>query len=69
MFDFARMYGRDFIFSCDADFTKALKDYVEHGYKKDSVSMNFGDSELHEFTNLLEIASTGLRRLVHLQFL
>ncbi|KAL4219720.1 Phosphatidylinositol 3 [Mactra antiquata] len=47
---------------CDAEFTKALKDYLEQGYKKDSVSMNVGDSELHEFTNLLEVASSGLRR-------
>lgn len=32
------------------------------GSKKDGVSVNVGDMELHEFTKLLEVASEGLKR-------
>ena len=32
------------------------------GVKKDGVSVNVGDMELHEFKKLLEVASEGLKR-------
>lgn len=60
--DLARNFSKLNLQSCDPEFTKALKDYVEQGYSKDSVSLNVGDSELHEFTKVLEVASLGLKR-------
>ena len=39
------------------------------GSKKDGVSVNVGDMELHEFTKLLEVASEGLKRFVNLPVL
>ncbi|XP_052218774.1 phosphatidylinositol 3,4,5-trisphosphate 5-phosphatase 2A-like isoform X2 [Dreissena polymorpha] len=47
---------------CEAKFKQALKDYIDHGVSKDSASLNAGDSELHEFTKLLESTADGLRR-------
>ena len=46
----------------DGKFAHALKEYSELGSKKDGVSVNVGDMELHEFTKLLEIAAEGLKR-------
>ena len=63
---FLYIYYIFFMYSLDTEFTKALKEYVEQGYKKDSVSMNVGDSELHEFTNVLEVAAGGLKRYVYI---
>ena len=47
---------------CEGKFAQALKDYSELGSKKDGVSVNVGDMELHEFNKLLEVAAEGLKR-------
>ncbi|KAH3722035.1 hypothetical protein DPMN_064984 [Dreissena polymorpha] len=47
---------------CEAKFKQALKDYIDQGVSKDSASLNAGDSELHEFSQLLESTADGLRR-------
>ncbi|XP_060553619.1 phosphatidylinositol 3,4,5-trisphosphate 5-phosphatase 2-like isoform X2 [Ruditapes philippinarum] len=60
--DLAKNFAKLDLRNLDVEFTTALKEYVDQGYKKDSVSMNVGDSELHEFTNVLEVASSGLKR-------
>ena len=48
----------------DGRFAQALKEYSDLGVKKDGVSVNVGDMELHEFTKLLEVASEGLKRYI-----
>lgn len=51
-----------FVLSCEQDFTKALKNYVDHGYQKDSAALSMGGSEINEFTSLLELAASGMKR-------
>lgn len=50
------------VYRIDAEFTKALKNYVDHAFQKDSVALNTGDSEMNEFTQLLQLAAAGVKR-------